>query len=54
MLMSHGAIRRLLELSPPTLPLAGFHQACCFTSNTLSTFFCSDVTDYCKHNAFSK
>ena len=38
-------IRRCLQLSPPTLPLTGFHQACCFYSN---------LTDYCKNNAFTK
>ena len=48
------SIKRLLQLSPPPLPLTGFHQACCFRSNNLSTFFCSDLTDYSKNNAFSK
>ena len=38
----------------PQLPLTGFQQACCFTGNNLSTFFCSDITDYCKNNAFFK
>ena len=36
------------------VPLTGFYQACCFTSNTLSTFFCFDPADYPKNNGFSK
>ena len=50
--MSHGVNKK--ECLPPPLPLIGFHQASCFTSNTLSTFLCSDLTDYCKNIAFSK
>ena len=47
------SIKKVLQLSPPTPPITGFHQVCCFTSNTLSTFFGSDLTDYYKNNAFS-
>ena len=54
MLMSHGVNKKAPRIVSPNPPLAGFHQACCFTNNTLSTIFCSDVTDYCKNNAFSK
>ena len=59
MSMSHGVNKKAhtivsANLPPPHLPLTGFHQACCFTSNSLSTFFCSDLTDYCKNKAFSK
>ena len=48
------SIRRLLQLSHSPFFLTGFHQTCCFTSNNLSTFFCSDLTDYQRNNAFSK
>ena len=51
--MSHGVNKKAPIISTLPLPLTGFHQACCFTSNTLSTFFCYDLTDYCKNNAFS-
>ena len=50
--MSHGVNKK--DCLPPPLPLIGFHQASCFTSNTLSTFLCSDLTDYCKNIPFSK
>ena len=40
--MSHG-----INKKAPTM-------TCCFTSNNLSTFFCSDLTDYQRNNAFSK
>ena len=58
-LVSHNVIYRGVNKKAPTIvsptpPLTGFHQAYCFTSNTLSTFFCSDLTDYCKNNVFSK
>ena len=55
MLMSHGVNKKapkIVSLYPS--PLTGFHQACYLTSNNLSTFFCSDLTNYCKNNAFSK
>ena len=55
MSMSHGVNKKAPTIvSPPPLPLTGFHQAYCFSSNNLSTFFCSDLTDYFKNNAPSK
>ena len=46
MSMSHGVNKKAPTIvSPPPLPLTGFHQAYCFTSNNLSTFFCSDLTN---------
>ena len=53
--MSHGVKKRApTTVSPPPVALTNFHQSCCFISNTLSTFFCSDLADYCKNNTFSK
>ena len=52
--MSHGVNKKAPTNVSPTLPITSFHRACCFTSSNLSAFFCSDLTDYCKNNAFSK
>ena len=41
--MSHGVNRKVPSIvSPDPSPLPGFHQVCCFTRNTISTFFCFD------------
>ena len=52
--MSHGVNKKAPVIVSPTPPTNSFHEACCFTSNNLSTLFCSDLKDYCKNNAFSK
>ena len=52
--MSHGVNKKAPTFVSLIPPLTGSHKASCFASNTLSSFFCSDRTDYCKNNAFSK
>ena len=49
---SHGVNKKASSTPLPNQVFARF--VCCFTRNTLSNFFSSDLTDYCKNNVFSK